>query len=139
MQIHSRKLLRRLAHHGTIGHMTTQPHQRVPEFHAGDRLRKARELTGLDQEHFAESIGISRGSVSNYERSSRPPKPIVLKGWALATGVPVEWLEHGTGASTPPPDGDGEPEEPDREAALARLAEKKRRHAAGGDNHRYAA
>ena len=77
----------------------------VPEFTIADRLRKARELTGLDQAQFAEEIGVSARSVGNYEsdkyRSKR--KRLVLRAWALRCGVPVEWIETGV-APTPDPD-----------------------------------
>ena len=122
---------------------TQQEGARVPVFTAGDRLWKARELTGLGQTAFAELLGISRGSVSNAERSASLPKPIVLKAWAMATGVSVEWLETGQGS---PSDPNGQPGERDADTQapsvldpVARLAAKKARHAARGATHRYAA
>jgi len=66
----------------------------VPEWTLGDRLRKARELTGLEVHEFADEIGIHRNSVGNYERGRRP-RPIVLKAWALRSGVSAAWLETG--------------------------------------------
>lgn len=76
--------------------MTQQTVGVIPEFGTGDRLRKARELTGLDQGPFAATLGISRGTVSNYERGlTESYKPIVMRAWAMATGVPIEWLETG--------------------------------------------
>lgn len=74
----------------------------IPKFTSGDRLRKARELTGMDQETFAELLGVSRGTVSNYERSRTMRRhAIVLRAWAMATGVPLYWLEGG-GVGEPP-------------------------------------
>lgn len=106
--------------------MTTQPQGLVPAFTAGDRLRKARELTGMDQSQFAEAIGVSRGSVSNYERSEAPPRPIVIRAWALATGVSEEWLSTGLGiVHTPPDDGASA----GNASELARLTDRKRRRA----------
>lgn len=67
----------------------------IPQFTVGDRLRKARELTGLDQAAFGEEIGVSRQSVGNYELEHTPPRKIVLRAWSMRTGVPVAWLEHG--------------------------------------------
>lgn len=96
---------------------------RVPEWTVGDRLRAAREKKAqLDQGPFAELIGVSRGTVSNYERGSVDHyKPIVLRAWAMATGVPVEWLETGISAGPPsPPPGKGQSEQ------LKRLTEQKR-------------
>jgi transcriptional regulator with XRE-family HTH domain len=75
--------------------MTTTTGVVIPEFTVGDRLRKARELTGLDQQRFADEIGISRQSVSNYELGNTKVRKIVLIAWQMRTGVPVEWLEHG--------------------------------------------
>ena len=50
--------------------MNTETTGQVPEWSIEDRLRKARDLTGLDQDEFAELIGVSRGTVSSYERGS---------------------------------------------------------------------
>lgn len=100
--------------------MTEQSAGIVPQFTAGDRLRKARELTGYDQGPFADLIGVSRGTVSTYERDGiEHRKPIVLRAWALATGVNIEWLEHGIGSPGPVP-ATGNSEE------LRRLTEAKR-------------
>ncbi|MFY2788504.1 helix-turn-helix domain-containing protein [Rhodococcus sp. MALMAid1271] len=74
-----------------------------PEFTAHDRLRKARERTGMDQTEFADHIGVSRGTVSNYESGSTTRlKGVVLKMWALATSVTVEWIETGNTESPRP-------------------------------------
>ena len=50
---------------------------------------------------FADEIGISRQSVSNYELGNTKVRKIVLIAWQMRTGVPVEWLE--TGRVTAPP------------------------------------
>jgi transcriptional regulator with XRE-family HTH domain len=76
---------------------------RVPVFTIADRLRKAREEAGLAQHELAEAMGASRGTVSNYELGVYPPKRPVLLAWAMATGVPLEWLE--TGKTTTGPGG----------------------------------
>lgn len=76
--------------------MTQQRVGAVPEFTIGDRLRKARETLDMEQSPFAELIGVSRGTVSNYERgTTQAYKPVVVRAWALATGVSLEWLERG--------------------------------------------
>lgn len=66
----------------------------VPTWTLGDRLRKAREFAGLDQDDLAAAIGISRGTVSNYElgRGQKAPKVYVLRDWAKTCGVPLEWI-----------------------------------------------
>lgn len=76
----------------------------VPEFSLGDRLRKARELTGLDGTEFAAEVGISRTSVYAAERGEKRPRELTLRAWALCSGVDLTWLKTG---ETPPPAGDG--------------------------------
>lgn len=98
--------------------------EKIPAFTVGDRLRKAREAkTGLDQSQFAEEIGVSRGTVSNYERAetTKGMKPAYLKLWAMRCDVTVKWIETGIGAS----DGPGGPTPGDGEA-LAKLTQAKR-------------
>ena len=86
--------------------MSTQISERIPQWSRGDRLRKARTLTGLSTREFAERVGISPKSVNNYEGDAVEPRKIVMNAWALATGVPVEWLETGTAPTgTDGPDG----------------------------------
>lgn len=72
----------------------------IPRFTMGDRLRKAREMTGLDQTAFAAELGVSRQTVSNYELDNTKPRRLALRAWSLRTGVPIEWLEAG---QTPKP------------------------------------
>lgn len=106
---------------------TMNAHEKIPAFTAGDRLRKAREAkTGLDQTQFAEEIGVSRGTVSNYERaeSVQGMKPAYLKLWAMRCDVTVEWLETGKDSGNGPTPGNGE--------ALRKLAQAKRARSARG-------
>ncbi|MFD2840113.1 helix-turn-helix domain-containing protein [Populibacterium corticicola] len=77
---------------------------KIPQFTMGDRLRKAREQAGLESSEFADEIGVSRNTITNYERDKVAPRKIVLKAWALRTGVPIQWLETGI-APSPNPDG----------------------------------
>lgn len=74
----------------------------IPEWTRGDRLRKARTLTGMTTRAFAEQIGVSPQTVSNAENDHHNVRKIVINAWALATGVPAEWLETG---KVPRPDG----------------------------------
>lgn len=67
----------------------------IPQFTMGDRLRKARELTDLDREQFAAELGVSRQTVGNAELDRVKPRKIMLRAWALRTGVPLVWLETG--------------------------------------------
>lgn len=77
----------------------------IPTWTLGDRLRKARESTGLGMVEFAEKVGISRVTVRNVESGKSHPQQATLKMWALATGVNFEWLL--TGETPPPGSGDG--------------------------------
>lgn len=107
--------------------MTQQAIGVVPEFTICDRFRKARILTGLEQGPFALALGVSRGTVSNYENDTDAAfKPIVTKAWAEFTGVSHEWLMTGQGQPTSP----GLPIE-EQERRLNELARGKRprRHA----------
>lgn len=77
----------------------------IPEFTIGDRLRKARQRTGLEQAEFATEVGISRGTVRNYELEAVKPRRPVLVAWAFRTGVPLNWLETGESPRQVDPDG----------------------------------
>ncbi|MBM9464631.1 helix-turn-helix transcriptional regulator [Aeromicrobium sp. YIM 150415] len=98
--------------------MTTSLHERVPEWTRGDRLRKARSVTGLTVREFADEIGISPKSVNNYEGDHVEPRKVVMNAWALRTGVPVQWLETGTApVDGPGPDGEYTPRDSNPEPA----------------------
>lgn len=87
--------------------MSIQGSWSIPEFTAGDRFRKAREITGQTQREFAATLGIDKNTVGAYETGATVRhRKIVVNAWALATGVPVEWLLHGTIPMTSP-DGGG--------------------------------
>ena len=64
-----------------------------PEWTLTDRLRKAREHSGLEQTEIAEVMGVSVRSIRNYEAGRNTPKRPQLIAWAFATGVPLAWLE----------------------------------------------
>ncbi len=73
---------------------------RIPTFTIGDRLRKARLSVDddLDVRQFAEMLGVDRNTVTNYELEKTRPskmKPLVLRQWALVTGVDFDWLLNG--------------------------------------------
>lgn len=87
--------------HGTTG--------TIPQWTLADRLRKAREQSGLEQQEFGELIGLSRATVSNYERGITVPRRPMLLAWALGTGVPLQWLTDGT---EPEPGNGGDPDVP---------------------------
>ena len=93
-----------------VGHVTIATETlRRPSFTIGDRLRKARTLLGsdMDVKAFAELLGVGRNTITNYElekTSQDRMKVIVLRQWALATGVDYDWLLNGDG---PQPGGPG--------------------------------
>lgn len=102
----------------------------VPQWTQGDRLRKARSLTGLTVREFAAHIGVSHGTVTSAETDARPVRPITLNAWALATKVSREWLETGEGSpSTPTPP---RPGKRDDSALAALIAEKSGRGTTAG-------
>lgn len=78
----------------------------IPAWTMGDRMRKARTLTGMTVREFATHIGVSHGTVSNAETDAVGVRKIVLNAYSLATGVPVQWLETGIAPAPPSPDGD---------------------------------
>jgi transcriptional regulator with XRE-family HTH domain len=82
----------------------------IPPSRLSYRLLIARLEAGLKQEELAELMGCGRTVVSNAEKGRGPTRKIVLNAWALATGVPIRWLEHGDGGWYPPEDG---PDSPD--------------------------
>lgn len=78
----------------------------IPEWTLADRLRKAREAAGYGSRDFAAVTSISRGTISAAENGHSVPTRANMRLWALATGVPFEWLETG---EAPRPGGDGGP------------------------------
>ena len=77
----------------------------IPERTIGRRLRDAREDTGMSQSEFAEATGMSRRTITRMEQATdiaglRKP---ALMAWAMATGVPLSWLQ--TGIVPSPGDG----------------------------------
>jgi transcriptional regulator with XRE-family HTH domain len=98
---------------------THEQQELVPEWSRGDRLRKARSLTGMTVAEFAQHIGVSDGTINNAEGDRRSVRRITMKAWAMATGVSEEWLETGRAMATPPPDPGA------RSAALDKLTARK--------------
>lgn len=66
-------------------------------FHTGDRLRKAREHTGMDRKTFAGALGCARDTVTAYEQWTdlKAPRESTLRQWSMATGVSLHWLKTG--------------------------------------------
>ena len=74
--------------------------QHQPKFTLGDYMRKARESAHLSSEVMAAELGVSRQTVTNYERGHTEPTKSRLRLWARVTGVDPEWLERGRSVRT---------------------------------------
>lgn len=59
----------------------------------GDRLAKARRMADLSVQDMADALGVSRNTVTNYERGHTDPARGVLIAYASVTGVPMWWIE----------------------------------------------
>ena len=68
---------------------------RIPEWTIADRLRKARESAGYGSKEFAEHTSMARATISAAENGHRVPSKANVRLWALATGVPFEWIMNG--------------------------------------------
>lgn len=87
--------------------MSTQSAERItPKWTVGDRLRKARSLTGMTVDEFARHVLISPKTVNNYEGDRVKPRALVMEKWAAVTKVSVKWLESGDNNGSTGPDGD---------------------------------
>ena len=64
----------------------------IPEFQIRHRLALARESAGYSRAELAETIGVSRNTVLNAETGKTAPRKLMLNAWALACGVPVDWI-----------------------------------------------
>lgn len=108
----------------------------VPEWTLGDRLTKARKMSGMTVAEFAEQIGVSDRTVNNAENDRRSVRAITLNAWAWATGVSRHWLETGEGVMPNPPSGRQEARGPtDR---IEQFAAEKRRRGRGPATRQYA-
>ena len=67
-------------------------HSDRPTIEVRHRLRIAREWAGLEQEQLAERMEVARATISNAETGKSNPSRKTIRDWALACGVPREWL-----------------------------------------------
>lgn len=73
--------------------MSTQPDEgRIYEFGIKDRIRAAREGSGMDQGQLADAAQLARQTVSNYERGMTKPSRGNVRLIAWATGYDYEIL-----------------------------------------------
>lgn len=65
----------------------------VPEWTPADRFRKARLDAGLTQDELADRIGVTGNTIGNHETGSTTNyRRIVVRQWAMACGVPAQWI-----------------------------------------------
>jgi transcriptional regulator with XRE-family HTH domain len=80
-----------------------------PTWSFGDRVRKARDTTGLNQKDFASAIGASEGSIATWETGRAKPRDIVAvaKRIEFLTRIPASWTLGIADGMTPRGGGDG--------------------------------
>lgn len=71
---------------------TDLPAGNVPQWTLGDRLRKARTTAGIERPDMADDIGCTERTISSYELDQTRVPKLVIRQYALRTGVPLEWL-----------------------------------------------
>lgn len=68
----------------------------IPTWTFGDKLRKARDIAGLDQKTFAAQIGITSSSLAAYETGRTSPRfdkaPSIAKSVQMLVGIPYQWF-----------------------------------------------
>jgi transcriptional regulator with XRE-family HTH domain len=81
--------------------------QVIPTWELQDRLRKARQTTGLDQKDFAQALGVNPGSLAGWEAGRSKPRDVVTvaKRIEMLTRIPAAWVL-GVHEEAPRPDGD---------------------------------
>lgn len=72
-----------------------EPFRTPPVLSLGDRLVMARKRVHLNQWRMAERMGVSRHSISKWERGVVEPRLGDAVRWAEVTGVPLVWLATG--------------------------------------------
>ena len=58
----------------------------------GNRLKTLREQRGYTQEHLAKLIGVSKSTLSRYEKGKTSPKMDVLEKMAMHLDTTITWL-----------------------------------------------
>ncbi|TDX78685.1 helix-turn-helix protein [Rathayibacter sp. PhB151] len=69
---------------------------RVPQWTFGDKIRKARTLTGLSQVDFAARVNITASTLAAYETDRTTPRMknlgTLAKSIELLAGIPRSWF-----------------------------------------------
>jgi transcriptional regulator with XRE-family HTH domain len=63
----------------------------------GNRLRLARKSRGFTQDSLANSLGVSRGVITNIEYEKTQPQLLVIRAICDLLCINEEWLIHGSG------------------------------------------
>lgn len=72
------------------------------EFDMADRMSRALRVSGIGVSEMADHLEVSRNAVSNWINGHNRPRERDLRGFALRTGFPIEWLRDGDERPTPP-------------------------------------
>lgn len=66
----------------------------IPEWTFADRLRKVRQIVGLDQRGMAGALGVSPATLGHWELGTNTPRNLIAVARQLETlsGVPAAWL-----------------------------------------------
>lgn len=70
----------------------TIPHQGVPEWTLGWRLKRALSYAELSAQDMAAELGVHVATVSRWMNDREHPRRAYLMAWALRCGVPFGWL-----------------------------------------------
>ena len=62
-----------------------------------NRLKLIRKSTGLNQNNFADALGVSVSNISSYESGRRNPSDAFISLVCSKYGINEEWLRDGTG------------------------------------------
>lgn len=76
------------------GMTTEQRYERIPELTLGWRLKMS--LGDITRDEIAQVMDVAPTTISRWmaDKGAPPKRPYLIQ-WALATGVPVEWLQTG--------------------------------------------
>ncbi|WP_434056286.1 helix-turn-helix domain-containing protein [Georgenia wangjunii] len=80
----------------------------IPEWTLADRLRKARQSTGLRQREFAEKLEVGAPAYAQWESGNNQPRDIVTlaRRIEMLTSIPATWIL-GLNEERPRPAGSG--------------------------------
>ena len=73
----------------------------VPPLTLGWRLKMSLAQADMSVQEMADELGVVRATVTRWTHDQIQPKPMVLKVWALRTGVPLAWLVTGEAPTSP--------------------------------------